>query len=290
MIIDCHFHLEEGLLARDELIERMDAAGVDRVALMGAMVEPFPEAAKFLVSLLQFLITRRATRGIAKALVANFSERGNIKLPMGEFKLYPDPDNGAVFEAVKKFPKRFLGWAFVNPRGVNEPVKELARWKKAPGFVGVKVHPFWHRYDPVLLAPVAHELVKTGKPMLAHVGFGSHGDFGALLRAVPGLKLILAHAGFPEYSDTWEKIRGNKNVYVDLSQTGYVGEKTTRQVIEYLGVGRCLFGTDGPFGYHAADGKMDYGFIRRRIERLVPDAGARRRILGENFAELAGIS
>ena len=26
MIIDCHFHLEEGLLARDELIERMDAS------------------------------------------------------------------------------------------------------------------------------------------------------------------------------------------------------------------------------------------------------------------------
>mgnify|MGYP001025976800 CR=1 FL=1 len=138
-------------------------------------------------------------------------------------------------------------------------------------------------------APVARELVKTGKPMLAHVGFGSHGDFGALLRVAPGLKLILAHAGFPEYSDTWEKIRGNKNVFVDLSQTGYVGEKTTRQVIEYLGVERCLFGTDGPFGYHAADGKMDYGFIRRRIDRLIPDAGARRRILGENFAVLAGI-
>jgi len=34
---------------------------------------------------------------------------------------------------------------------------------------------------------------------------------------------------------------------------------------------------------------MDYGYIKRRIERLVPDAGARRRILGENFAELAGI-
>ena len=156
MILDCHFHLEEGLLGRGELIERMDAAGVDRVALMGAMVEPFPEAAKFLVALLQFLITRRTTRGIARALVANFSERGNIKLPMGEYALYPDPDNGAVFEAVKKFPKRFLGWAFVNPRGRNDTVRELGRWKKSPGFVGVKAHPFWHRYEPVHLAPVAH--------------------------------------------------------------------------------------------------------------------------------------
>ncbi len=289
MIIDCHYHLEERLLTREELLKRMDAAGVDKVVLMGAMVEPFPEPAAFLVGLLQSLITRKATRGIAKALVAKFTPEGDIKLPVGTAHIYPDPDNGAVFDAIKKNPKRFLGWVFVNPRGKNDPVKELEKWRKAPGFVGVKAHPFWHRFDPVLLAPVAAKLEKLGTPLLAHVGFGSNGDFYSLLREVPNLKLILAHTGFPEYSDTWKKIRNMKNVCVDLSQTSYVGEKTTRQAVEYLGVERCIFGTDGPFGFHASDGKFDYGLLKRRIERLFPDKGVQKRLLGDNLAELAGI-
>ena len=43
-----------------------------------------------------------------------------------------------------------------------------------------------------------------------------------------------------------------------------------------------------PFGFPAADGKFDYGLLKRRIERLFPDPGMRL-LLGENFAALAGI-
>jgi predicted TIM-barrel fold metal-dependent hydrolase len=81
-----------------------------------------------------------------------------------------------------------------------------------------------------------------------------------------------------------------KNVFVDLSQTSYVNEKTLRKAVEYLGVERCLFGTDGPYGFHGSDGKFDYGLIKKRIENLFPDKGVQRRLLGENFAELAGIA
>ncbi len=44
-----------------------------------------------------------------------------------------------------------------------------------------------------------------------------------------------------------------------------------------------------PFGFHDKNGKYDYGFIKRRIEKLFPDAGVRRRLLGENFQEIANI-
>jgi hypothetical protein len=43
MIIDCHDHLEERLLSREELLQRMDVAEVEKAALMGAMVDPFPD-------------------------------------------------------------------------------------------------------------------------------------------------------------------------------------------------------------------------------------------------------
>jgi predicted TIM-barrel fold metal-dependent hydrolase len=68
-----------------------------------------------------------------------------------------------------------------------------------------------------------------------------------------------------------------------------VSARATRRAVEILGVERCLYGTDGPYGYQAADGKFDFGFIKARLDRLFPDAGARRRLLGGNFAELAGI-
>ena len=57
----------------------------------------------------------------------------------------------------------------------------------------------------------------------------------------------------------------------------------------YLGADRCLFGTDGPYGPHAADGKYDYGFIKRRIEKLFPDEKISKRFLEDNFAKIAAI-
>jgi len=277
------------LLTIEELLKRMDASGVDKVALMASMCDLFKEPARILVSILQFILTHRLLRGVGKLFVANFTDKGDVKLPGGAMKVYCDPDNEPVFKVIRDNPDRFFGWIFVNPRGEKDQVQEFEKWKNSSGFVGVKAHPFWHRFSPIELVPVAEQLEAVGKPLLIHAGFDSHGDYDALLKKLPGLKLILAHTGFPFYSDAWMAIRDKKNVFVDLSQTSYVGEKTMRQAVEYLGVDRCVFGTDGPFGFADSEGKFDYGLIKRRIERLFPDKGAQRRLLGENFAELAGI-
>jgi len=288
MVIDCHYHLDERLLPIGDLIDRMDASGVDRIALMATMNGPIAPPSPFLLSFLRFFLNHRSLRGLGKAMIGRFTPEGEVKLASEVLKIYPDPDNEPVFKATADYPDKFCGWAFVNPRGEKGAVEELARWKDAPGFIGVKAHPFWHHFPPVELVPVARELVALGKPLLIHAGFGVDGDYDALLQQAPDLKLILAHAGFPQYSDTWKAIRGKENVYVDLSQTTFVNERMTRQVVECLGVERCLFGTDGPYGPHASDGTFDCGFIKERIESLFPDKGAQRRLLGENFAELAG--
>jgi predicted TIM-barrel fold metal-dependent hydrolase len=234
-------------------------------------------------------MAHKLTRSIGRALSARFTSRGDIKILGRAYRVYCDPDNAPVFQAVKELPERFLGWVFVNPRGANDPVRELAKWKDVPGFVGVKSHPYWHRYPPVELAAVAEKAVELNKPLILHAGFGQHGDIAPLLNKVPQLKLILAHAGFPNYIDTWKAIKDQKNVLVDLSQTSYVGESATRAVVGYLGVERCLYGTDGPYGFHGADSLFDYDFIKDRLKRIVPDKGAQKRLLAQNFAELIGI-
>jgi len=168
-------------------------------------------------------------------------------------------------------------------------VAEFEKYKNSEGFIGVKAHPFWHHFKPVELAPVAERLAGTGKPLLIHAGFGEEGNFEALLKKVPSLKLILAHAGFPGYADTWEKIKHLKNVYLDLSQTSYTSEKATRKAVNIIGADRLFFGTDGPYGFHGSDHQYDYGFIKRRIEQMFPDKKVRAKLLGGSFASVVGI-
>ena len=83
----------------------------------------------------------------------------------------------------------------------------------------------------------------------------------------------MAHTGFPGYSDTWREIKKRKNVFVDLSQTSYVGPRTLRAAVEYLGADRCLFGTDGPYGFHGPDGTIDYGPHKAEDRGRLPRRG-----------------
>lgn len=289
MIIDCHYHLETRMQPVENLIQKMDLYGIEKVALVPTMWDVPPHTPEFLLKLLRFVLYHRFSRSMARKMVANFSPEGDIVLPKETVKLYQDPENGSVADAIKAYPDRFLGWIFINPEGKNDPVEEYEKWKNRSGFIGVKAHSFWHQFQPVKLVPVAERAAKEGKPLLIHVGFDVNGDFEALANEVPELKIILAHAGFPEYSDTWKKIRGNKNIYVDLSADAYVNGKATKQVVEYLGAERCFFGTDGPYGHHADDGMFDNGFIKRRIESLFPDRETRNKLLGDNFRDLIGI-
>jgi predicted TIM-barrel fold metal-dependent hydrolase len=243
----------------------MDESEVDKVALMGVIP---PE---FLLNIFRFSWSHIPFRFIAKLLSNNFTSKGDIKLPTGVFHIHPSPNNEPIFQAVSENPERFLGWVFVNPRSEKDPIMELNKWKNNHGFIGVKAHPFWHRYQPIELLPVAEQLFQIGKPLLIHAGWDSHGDYDVLLQKVPDLKLLLAHAGFPLYSETWNKIRSYKNVSIDLSQTSYLNDRMTKEAVNYLGVEKCIFGTDGPYGVHGDDGLFNYSFIKRRIEKLFPD-------------------
>ena len=133
MIIDCHYHPEEALLSAEELLEKMDASGVDKVALMGVQIGPFPEPSRPLVHLLQFLLTNRPLRMLGRRLISDFTAEG-IRISGRELPIIRDPDNDHVFGLVNRFPDRFLGWVFVNPRGERDPIAEFEQ--RAGGVTG----------------------------------------------------------------------------------------------------------------------------------------------------------
>lgn len=288
MIIDCHYHLDERILPVDGLIAAMDDNGVERAALMAVMNDLLPPAPAPLVRAGQFMLWHGLTRPLARRIVADFTDEG-IMIAGKHVGIYRDPDNEPVFAAVRRHPDRFMGWIFVNPRGARDPEAELARWQNEPGVAGVKAHPFWHRYAPRELRAAAAWAEGRGLPLLMHLGFGDHGDVLPLVDEFPRLKIVLAHAAFPAYRDTWRAIKDRPAVHLDLSQAVYVNAKTIRALVEYLGVRRCCWGTDGPYGREFQRPPFDYGFSKRRIESLFPYRAVRDRLLGANFAALVGI-
>jgi len=287
MIIDCHYHLNKTILPIEDLIRQMDKAGVEKIVLMASMCDQLPPVKEYLLKMNRFLLTHSSLRWLGRKFTDNFTD-GDFRILGTAVKIEQDPDNKPVFEAIESYPDKFLGWIFVNPKGKLNQVEEFNKYKNNPHAIGVKAHPFWHRFAPIDLLPVAQQISSLDKPMLLHLGFNDHGNYDALLQAVPDLKLILAHTAFPYYSKTWKVIKNNPNIFVDLSQTLYVDEKITKYVVKILGADRCLFGTDGP-GSPGAQGAFDLGLIKRRIEKLFPEENVRAKLLGENLQNLTGI-
>ncbi len=284
--IDCHYHLIPTLHPIEELLKNMEETGVDKIALMASLCGPVPEVKEFLLKFNRFFLTHKIFRGLGRKLMDNFTPQGDLRILKDLLKIILDPDNKPVFDAVQVHPDKFLGWIFVNPRGAQDQLQVFRKWKDVSGAIGVKAHPFWHQYAPIELLPVAQELVKSGKPLLVHLGFKEKGKFDALLKEVPDLKLVLAHAGFPCFAQTWKAIKDKPNVFVDLSQTLYVNALTTRKVIKALGPDRCLFGSDGPWGSIGPRGGFDLGVIKGRIENLFKDEKVRAKLMGDNFQKL----
>ncbi len=286
MIIDSHFHLDQGLLPVELLLKNMTEAGVDKIALIASLCSPIPNVKEMLLKVNRFLLTNSLFRGLGRKVMDNFTPEGDFRILKSIVKVYKDPDNQPVFDAIKAHPGKFLGWIFVNPRGTQDQLQEFRKWKDVPGAIGVKAHPFWHRFNPVELVPVAQQVAAWGKPMLLHLGFTEHGNYDALLKEVPDLKLVLAHAAFPYYAQTWKTIKDKPNILVDVSQTMYVNANITRKVVNLLGPDRCLFGTDGPFGSFGPAGSFDLGVISGRIRKLFPDPQVQTKILGESFQNI----
>lgn len=286
MIIDCHYHLDPRVQPLENLLLKMELNGIEKTAIMPTMCDPIPHNPEFLMKLMRFLLLNPSLHGLVKKLAAKFSPEGNLILPSGSLTIYKDPDNAPIAETLAKHPNKFMGWVFVNPRGQNDPVAEYEKWKNTEGFIGIKAHPFWHQYPPKELLPIAEKAAAADWPLLIHAGFDENGAFIHLVEQLPKLKLVLAHTGFPGYARTWKIIKKHPNIFVDLSADAYVNAKTAKNAVEALGVDRCLFGTDGPYGASSDDNLFDNGTIKRRIETIFSDETSRRKLLGENFRSL----
>ncbi|MBU0993351.1 MAG: amidohydrolase [Proteobacteria bacterium] len=287
MIIDAHYHLDERMEPIDTLIEKMNQTSIDKVVLIAALVDPF--AVDHLAEKLSGLI-RKSLMGSFRPLGimgynSTVTGRGQFKILTSTYTIYEKPDNDEVMHAMKKYPDRFYGWIFVNPK-CFDPIKEIEERRQISGWIGVKCHPFWHQYPIRLLTDTAKYCEDSGLPLLVHLGGKKErGDFRYLPDQFPELKIIYAHAGIPFYRELWDDIKIRKNVWIDLSSP-YLDEYVRNEALKTLGPSRCIFGSDGPFGYEDTDGGYDHGAIIREIDRFPISTKEKAKIFNENFREI----
>jgi uncharacterized protein len=291
MIIDMHYHLDERMEKINRLLDQMKTFNVDKTALIAPMVDPFhvEGVAEKLAHFVRSMLTGFWHRLGLLAYESTVTKSGKFSILGTTYNIDQLPDNQLVAQAVNAYPDKFFGWFFINPVAEN-PVEELEKHAGSNGWIGVKCHPFWHRFPVEKLDDTAAFCSEKELPLLIHLGGKKdNGDFRYLPEKYPKLKVIYAHAGVPHYQKLWPYVKATTNVHIDLSSP-YLDEPLRRAAVEAMGPEKCLYGTDGPFGYPAkADGLYDHGAILAEIDRLPISTKQKEGILGENFAELAQI-
>jgi uncharacterized protein len=284
MIVDCHFHVDESMLTLEKMIEGMDHNGVTKTALIAPMNETMFELDStyqhHLQRLFRFLILNvpQIGLGIYDGLVKD----GYLKLYGNSYKIFDKPNNDIVANAIARFPDRFLGWIAVNPM-IPESVEEIELYLNKPGFIGVKAHPFMHKYSIKALDPAASICESKGIPLIIHLS-SEPDSYKYLPENYPNLKLIYAHAGLPFWKKLWKYVKEQPNVFVDTS-SDYLNSSIVKLAVESLGYRKVLYGCDGPYGMKKFN-EYDYSAKKSWIDSLqIPD-NQKEYIFGRNFLGL----
>jgi hypothetical protein len=199
----------------------------------------------------------------------------------------PEFGNQLVLQAVRKFPGRLLGYVTANPFYTEDLAETLNRYLDEPGMIGIKLHPELHddypllgpRYEPMWAVAATRRV-----PILFHTYFGGDRpeDIAQVAAKYPTVPLLVGHAlQDKSFEAMVELANAFPNVYVDMTVPEISG--VTEFFVETLNdIRKLIFGSDFPPGNcHFRLGAIVYARISEQ---------AKRRILGENMAELLGIS
>ena len=195
--------------------------------------------------------------------------------------------NRMVLDAVRAFPGRFLGYVVANPYEAEDMEATLNHYLDEPGMVAIKLHPELHDDYPMIgprYEPMWQVAAERHVPVLFHTYFGGDTleDIARLAEKYPEVPLLVGHELQDKNLEAMAELANSfPNIYVDLSVPEIYC--VTEFFYEALDdIRKLIFGTDFPWGNcHFRVGAVVYARI---------PADAKRKVLGENMAELLGIT
>lgn len=165
--------------------------------------------------------------------------------------------NDRVTAAVKEYPDRIIGFAYINPR---EPgaIDEVHRCLDSGFFRGIKFHSWKHGYFPdnnSALDGIIDAITPYDVPILCHTGTAPLSlpqQWAAIAARHPKATFVFAHIGYLDYGyGCVECVKPLPNVYVDTA--GQVEVQVMEKALEELGPDRILFATDWPYKYPGSE-------------------------------------
>jgi len=185
-------------------------------------------------------------------------------------------ENDQVLRALRRWPKRTLGFVYLNPNHVDFSLEEFNRCVRDGPMVGVKL---WvaKRCNAPELDPIVERAVSFQAPILQHTWLKVNGngpgestpfDIVELARRHPRAMLICGHTG-----GDWERgirvVRASKNVWVEIA-----GSDPTSGLVEMavreLGAERVIYGSDaGGRSFASQLGKVMGAELETRARNLI---------------------
>ncbi len=189
--------------------------------------------------------------------------------------------NEIVYDAMKQFPDKIIGYASLNPNYVEDWDREIKKVHLEWGFKGMK--PYNPRNGVPYNSPKYQKWYEFGNEhhlfALMHMSPNFKAEMLEIAAKYQNITFILAHSGmsFAVAREHIEIAKERPNVVLEISLTS-----VTFGVIEYLvkevGANRVIFGTDQPM----RDPIPQFGWL---IYSHLTDE-ERKKILGENMQKI----
>ncbi len=165
-------------------------------------------------------------------------------LGAGDFRI--ERCNEEMLAALKKYPDRLMGYAYVwagdGPAVKTEVLKRLKQ-----GFVGIKMHECaGYEYLDAGFAPAFEIANERGLPVLLHTYGGQHGlseQGPKLATRYPGVKFIFAHAGAQKVEEHIKIAQDHENVWLEIC-TSSCTYRAVETLVANVPVERIVWGSD----------------------------------------------
>lgn len=157
--------------------------------------------------------------------------------------------NDVVYDAMKRYPRFYRGYAALHPQYVKDWKREIAKWHGRYRMAGLK--PYNPRTDLTYKDPAWEYWFSYGNRHRLYTLLHPSPDFAADLEVIlpkyPDMMFILAHQGasFKEARRGIEFAQRFRNVALEITLTS-VTLGVIEFMVEHVGADRVLFGTDQP--------------------------------------------
>lgn len=208
-------------------------------------------------------------------------------IDMAVIACYPESlDNESVYEAIRQYPKRFIGLYTVNPWAENSTM-ELEDALKNRGFKGLYMNPVRHGYM-LCEHEVFYSLIavcqKYAVPVWCYGAaevFSSPVFFEQIARDFPSVDFIMGRMGLQyDNASAIAIAKKNSNVYLETSSSM---DFNVHRAIKAIGIEQVLFGTGMPDA-----GCFEMELIKAK-NAAKPYHGGEEKLLGKNAAKIFNI-